>query len=65
VGVPRFKAGLQSIYSAQTLQQARALLNRELRFFGESSPGLSLEGCEMHQRLLAAYGKLHAPPVVA
>jgi len=32
------------------------LLNRELRFFGEPSPGLSLEGCDMHQRLLAAYG---------
>jgi ribosomal protein S12 methylthiotransferase accessory factor len=58
--VTHFKAGLQSIYSAGTLQQARALLNRELRFFGEPSPGLSLEGCEMHQRLLAAYGKLYA-----
>jgi hypothetical protein len=37
-----------------------ALLNRERRFFGEPSPRLSLEGCDMHQRLLAAYGKLHA-----
>jgi ribosomal protein S12 methylthiotransferase accessory factor len=57
--VVHFKTSLQSLYSAQTLQQARALLNRELRFFGEPSPGLSLMGCDMHQRLLAAYGKLH------
>ncbi|MDO8285622.1 MAG: 30S ribosomal protein S12 methylthiotransferase accessory factor YcaO [Rhodoferax sp.] len=62
--VAHFKSGLQSIYSAQTLQQARALLNGELRFFGEPSPGLSLAGCDMHQRLLAAYGKLH-PSTVA
>jgi ribosomal protein S12 methylthiotransferase accessory factor len=45
---PRFEIALE-----------RALLNRELRFFGEHSPGLSLEGCDMHQRLLTAYGKLH------
>ena len=57
--VAHYKAGLQSIYSPQTLQQARALLNGELRFFGEPSPGLSLEGCDLHQRLLSAYGKLH------
>ena len=63
--VAHYKAGLQSIYSAQTLQQARALLNGELRFFGEPSPGLSLEGCDLHQRLLSAYGKLHAQPATA
>jgi ribosomal protein S12 methylthiotransferase accessory factor len=62
--VANFKVGLQSIYSAQTLQQAHALLNRELRFFGEPSPGLSLEGCEMHQRLLTAYGKLFPQPLI-
>ena len=63
--VAHYKAGLQSIYSTQTLQQARALLNGELRFFGEPSPGLSLEGCDLHQRLLSAYGKLHAQPATA
>jgi ribosomal protein S12 methylthiotransferase accessory factor len=63
--VAHFKTNLQSLHSAPTLQQARALLNRELRFFGEPSPGLSLEGCEMHQRLLAAYSKLHSQSVAA
>ena len=58
-GVAHFHGALQSLYSARTLQQARALLNGELRFCGEPSPGLSLEGCDMHQRLLAAYAKLH------
>ncbi|AMP17270.1 30S ribosomal protein S12 methylthiotransferase accessory factor YcaO [Collimonas pratensis] len=51
---------LQQLYGAATLQQAEALLKREQRFFGLNAPGLKLEGCEMHQRLLAAYGKLNA-----
>ena len=51
---------LQQLYGVQALQQAQALLTREQRFFGLHSPGLDLKGCDMHQRLLAAYGKLHA-----
>lgn len=51
---------LRHLYGAATLQQAEALLKREQRFFGLNAPGLNLEGCEMHQRLLAAYGKLNA-----
>ena len=51
---------LHQLYGVQALQQAQALLTREQRFFGLHSPGLDLEGCDMHQRLLAAYGKLHA-----
>ena len=50
---------LQQLYSAETLQKAQALLSREQRFFGLQSPGMNLKGCDMHQRLLAAYGKLH------
>ncbi|AMP07524.1 30S ribosomal protein S12 methylthiotransferase accessory factor YcaO [Collimonas pratensis] len=51
---------LRQLYGAAALQQAEALLKREQRFFGLNAPGLKLEGCEMHQRLLAAYGKLNA-----
>lgn len=29
------------------------------RFMGLSAPGLSLEGCEMHRKLLVAYDKIH------
>ncbi len=50
---------LQSLYGAETLARANALLDGELRFFGLPSPGLDLVGCDTHQRLLAAYGKLH------
>jgi ribosomal protein S12 methylthiotransferase accessory factor len=60
-----FDSALHSLYSAQTLEQARALLGGGLRFFGEPSPGLDLAGCDMHQRLLTAYGKLHPQPTAA
>jgi ribosomal protein S12 methylthiotransferase accessory factor len=54
-----YLGALQHFYGAETLQQAQALLSGELRFFGVSSPGMNLEGSDMHQRLLAAYAKLH------
>ena len=54
-----YTAALQQLYGAASLQQAQSLLNCEQRFFGLPSPGLGLVGCNMHQRLLAAYGKLH------
>jgi len=55
-----YSDSLKHLYGADTLQQAQALLNGEQRFFGLHAPGMALEGCEMHQRLLEAYGKLHA-----
>jgi ribosomal protein S12 methylthiotransferase accessory factor len=55
-----YGAALQSLYGADALRQAQALLNGEQRFFGLHAPGMALEGCDMHQRLLEAYGKLHA-----
>ncbi len=55
-----YSDALKALYGADTLQQAQALLNGEQRFFGLHAPGMALEGCDMHQRLLEAYGKLHA-----
>jgi len=55
-----YSDALKHLYGADTLQQAQALLNGEQRFFGLNAPGMALEGCDMHQRLLEAYGKLHA-----
>lgn len=55
-----YRGALKHLYGADTLQQAQALLNGEQRFFGLTAPGMALDGCEMHQRLLEAYGKLHA-----
>jgi ribosomal protein S12 methylthiotransferase accessory factor len=56
----QYHSSLKNLYGAETLQQALALLNNEQRFFGLPFPGMSLEGCHMHQRLLEAYAKLHA-----
>lgn len=55
----RYGTALQSLYGDETLCQAAALLKGELRFFGQPSLGLKLADCDMHQRLLAGYGKLH------
>jgi ribosomal protein S12 methylthiotransferase accessory factor len=55
-----YSEALKQLYGAESLQQAQALLNGKQRFFGLHSPGMALEGCDMHQRLLEAYGKLHA-----
>ena len=54
-----FAPALEALYGADTLNRARALLDGEERFFGQPSPGLDLEGCDMHRRLLDAYAKLH------
>ena len=53
-----FEPALLDLYGEATLEQAMALLDGELRFFDQPSPGLDLVGCDMHQRLLAAYAKV-------
>jgi ribosomal protein S12 methylthiotransferase accessory factor len=55
----RYGSALESLYGAETLGQAKAMLDGELRFFGQAALGLDLADCDMHQRLLTAYGKLH------
>lgn len=54
-----YRLALESLYGQATLDQARALLTREERFFGISPLGFELIGCQLHQRLLEAYGKVH------
>lgn len=54
-----YSDSLQTLYGADTLQQAQAMLRGEQRFFGLQAPGMELAGCDMHQRLLAAYSKLN------
>ena len=50
---------LRQLYGAGTVEQAHALIMQTDRFMGISAPGLALEGCEMHRKLLAAYDKVH------
>ena len=55
-----YDAALLGLYGEATLDDAFALLDGEQRFFNLPSPGLQLTGCDLHQRLLAAYAKAHA-----
>lgn len=54
-----YSNALQSLYGTKTVQQAQDLISGELRFFGLDAPGVNLDGCNLHQRLLMAYGKMH------
>ncbi|MFA7243387.1 MAG: 30S ribosomal protein S12 methylthiotransferase accessory factor YcaO [Sulfuricellaceae bacterium] len=54
-----YDAALHSLYGKDTLHQAQALLEGKQRFFGLPSPGMTLVGCDLHRRLLAAYDKAH------
>jgi ribosomal protein S12 methylthiotransferase accessory factor len=51
---------LRQLYGAGAVAQAHALIMQTDRFMGLSTPGLQMAGCEMHQKLLAAYDKVHA-----
>ena len=55
-----FLNALRQLYGAGAVAQAHALIMQTDRFMGLSVPGLSMTGCEMHQKLLAAYDKVHA-----
>jgi ribosomal protein S12 methylthiotransferase accessory factor len=52
---------LELLHGAATVAEAEALLAGEQRFFGIAAPGLTLQGCGAHQRLLAAYEKQRLP----
>jgi len=55
-----YLTSLRQLYGAAALLQAQALIAQTDRFMGISAPGLAMEGCAMHQKLLAAYGKVQA-----
>lgn len=55
-----YEAALLSLFGEATLDQAIAMLDGDVRFFGLVSPGLDLAGCDLHQRLLKEYEKAHA-----
>jgi ribosomal protein S12 methylthiotransferase accessory factor len=57
-----YKSSLNLMYSDSILARARELMNGENRFFGQAVHGIDLLGCDMHQRLLDAYAKLHPKP---
>ncbi len=52
-----FEEALVSLYGEETLDMSTDLIDGELRFFGLASPGMNLDGCDLHRRLLAEYEK--------
>jgi ribosomal protein S12 methylthiotransferase accessory factor len=57
-GAATHRSTLEQLYGGTTLASAEALLTGAQRFFDVPAPGLAFKGCDMHQRLLAAYNKL-------
>ena len=53
-----FEANLQLMYGLETLQQAQQLVNGEHQYLGLDNLGANMGGSQMHQQLLAAYGKV-------
>jgi ribosomal protein S12 methylthiotransferase accessory factor len=53
---------MRQLYGAGAVSQAHALIMQTDRFMGISAPGLLMEGCEMHRKLLIAYDKVHVRP---
>jgi ribosomal protein S12 methylthiotransferase accessory factor len=58
-----YEAALVGLYGDETLDLASDLIDGEVRFFGLKSPGMNLDGCVLHQALLAEYEKAHAEAV--
>lgn len=58
--VDDYRRAMTLMYSAATLRQAEALLDRSERFFGLPLLGPDMEGSAMHRTLLLAYDKLFA-----
>jgi ribosomal protein S12 methylthiotransferase accessory factor len=54
-----FVSGLDKLYGKEYVTIASKLLSGEEVFHGLHSPGLSLQGFELHQQLLDGYAKLH------
>jgi ribosomal protein S12 methylthiotransferase accessory factor len=53
-----YLTSLNLLYGEETLGLAQAHLDGTQRFFHLSAPGMALQGCDLHQRLLQAYRKV-------
>ena len=60
-----YEAALVGLYGHETLDLATDLLDGEIRFFSLQSPGMNLDGCELHRRLLTQYEKTQPAAVDA
>ena len=53
-----YVGAIRQLFGSGVFEQAHALIMQTDRFMGISAPGLMMEGCEMHQKLWAAYAKV-------
>ena len=58
--ISHYRANLQLMFGAETLNLAEQLLSQEVRFFGLGELGNNMQGSQMHQQLLIAYDKVRA-----
>ena len=54
-----YASSLELMYGKERIEVCSAIIKGEEIFYGLSSPGLSLEGFERHNKLLEGYKKLH------
>lgn len=59
-GYDSYKAGLAMMYGQDTVTEGIEIVEGRSRFYNLHCPGLSLEGFERHNMLLAGYEKLQA-----
>jgi ribosomal protein S12 methylthiotransferase accessory factor len=55
-----YLAALRVMHGEKVLALAHDLISQKNRGLGAPAPGLALQGCDMHQRLLKAYAKVGA-----
>ena len=53
-----YVGAIRQLFGSGVFEQAHALIMQTDRFMGISAPGLMMDGCEMHQKLWAAYAKV-------
>ena len=51
---------LQQLFGIELFTRSKKIISKEITFDGLHSPGLSLEGFALHQKLLNGYGKLQS-----
>ena len=59
-----YKEALILLYTAETVEICETLIQGKKQFHGLHFPGLSLEGFQLHQKLLEGYKKLHKAKAV-
>lgn len=55
----QYSKGILALYRRDAVQQAESLINGNTRFWNIGTPDLDLQNCELHQKLIQGYYKVH------